>query len=204
MASVITLLGTYLLNRNEKYENRKSEIRDKLIAGVYSPLNFCVLQIIENIASTTGNFIDFMQSKTEELEESKSHLIDKLREENCPSFCSNSFREILSPHLGFIKDPEFRNELSRYYLLLNIYENQVSRFVSEGFRNDNIEKERNWIGNMIDASLEIVSISATFLSTFSKSMDSDGKQAETLFEIAPLTKFSDSELNKLTAKINSR
>src|SRR3990170_3822569 len=178
VTAVLTLLGTYFLNRRQKDKDRKDRINDKMIANVYSPFYFFILQIIGNISSTMGNFIGFMESN-EELELSKKITIDRLKEMNCPLFCSTSIKEVLSSYIGFIKPEEFRRELAFYFLLLNSYENEVIRFVKEGF-NDDLDAEKKWIANMIDVSTTLVAVSTKFLLNFDKLMTYDGNQDKPL------------------------
>jgi hypothetical protein len=200
VTTVLTLLGTYFLNRKQKNKDRKDRINDKMIANVYSPFYFFILQIVGNIGSTMGNFIGLMESNEAESELSKKITIDRLKKINCPLFCSNSIKEILSSHIGFIKPKEFRRELAFYFQVLNAYENEIIRLVNDGF-NDNLEAEKKWIANMLDASTQLVEVSTKFLLTFDKLMSHDGDQKVSLVFQTVLSKETFTELN---SKIYSR
>jgi hypothetical protein len=55
VTALLTLLGTYLLNRKQKENDRKDRINDKMISSVYSPLYFFIFQIVNNISGLSGN-----------------------------------------------------------------------------------------------------------------------------------------------------
>jgi hypothetical protein len=199
VTSLITLVGTYSLDKRQNDSERKFKIKDKIVAKVYSPLYLDILQLMENISSISGNLIGFLNATPETLEVSKQYLIDSLKQTNCPLFRSNSIREVLSSYIGFIKPIEFRRELSFYYTLMNGYENQILRLANEGL-NDDIEADNKWIANMLDVSVQLTAVSAKFLLDFDKLMNSESTQAEVLFK----TTLPQPTFKELISKIHSR
>jgi hypothetical protein len=130
----------------------------------------------------------------------KKITIDRIKEMNCTLFCSGSMKEILSSYIGFIKDNEFRRELVFYLILLNSYENEVNRFVREGF-NDDMDAELKWITNMLDVSVRLTAISTKFLVNIDKLMTNEGNQEKPLvFKTA----LPNETYLELSAKIFSR
>jgi len=161
VASLITLLGQYYLDRRGKEEDVQIEQNEKIIGEVYSPLLFHLFGIRDYLGAISVSLKQFQYYEENAIEKSGGHgskvdedwLIACLKKD-CGLFCSDSIQEILKTRIGFIKPLSFRREFFCYFQAISAFEKEITSFSKAGFaKEDDVEKQSKqviWLEDMID------------------------------------------------------